>query len=150
MSDLTLDLPELCPRSSFRALLGDALLVDVRDPHEIAALGFGDCDVLAIPMTEIARRWEEIPRDRPVIVACDTGARSRMVVEALMRQGFENVANMRHGLAKWVSKGLPVTGAAAAAVGESGCGCGGHDHAGGGCCGGHGHGHEHGGGCGCH
>ncbi|MBK5947634.1 hypothetical protein CCR83_14540 [Rhodobacter veldkampii DSM 11550] len=160
------DLPEaeeLCPRSALGRLFDGALLVDVRERDEVAELAFAECEVLNIPMSEFQVRWPEIPEDRDVVMACTMGERSRIATWFLMHQGYDRVANMSKGMAKWLEKGFPVTGDPASFVAETGCGCGhdhgddhdhdhDHDHAGGGCCGGGGHGGSHGGGggCGCH
>lgn len=116
---------EVCPTTTRRLLAEGALLVDVREPDEVAAVGFADCDVLTIPMSEIEARWSEIPRDRDVILACAVGQRSLKATYFLMYQGYDRVANMQFGMKRWVARGFPVTGDATAAAAETGsCCCG--------------------------
>jgi adenylyltransferase/sulfurtransferase len=76
---------------------GDHVLLDVREPWEVAVARVEPC--LTIPMGEVAERTEEIPRDVPVYVLCHGGVRSGRVVEFLRGQGFGNVANVRGGIA---------------------------------------------------
>jgi len=118
---------EVCPTTTRRLLAEGALLVDVREPGEVAQAGFGDCEVITIPMSEFETRWSEVPRDRDVIVACAVGVRSLKATYFLMYQGYTRVTNMQYGMARWAARGFPVTGDAAAAAGAapvSACGCG--------------------------
>lgn len=101
---------EVCPTTTRGILAKGALLVDVREQNEIDRVAFADCEVLHIPMSEFEQRWREVPRDREVILACGTGARSLKATYFLMYQGYEHVANMTHGLARWIDRGFPVSG----------------------------------------
>lgn len=120
------DLPEAreaCPTASQTLLAGGALLVDVREAEEVAACGFAGCAVMTIPLSLFEARFAEIPRDREVILACASGDRSLKATYFLMYQGYTKVTTMKHGLARWVARGFPVTGNAAT-VSSGGCGCG--------------------------
>lgn len=111
--DLT-EAREVCPTTSQRLLKEGALLVDVREADEVAAVGYAGCDVVNIPLSEFEDRWQEIPRDRDVILACAVGERSLKATYFLMYQGYTNVANMKPGIARWVARGFPITGSAEA------------------------------------
>ncbi len=132
---------EVCPTTSQRLLKEGALLVDVREPAEVAQVGFAGCDVVNIPLSEFEARWQEVPRDRDVILACAVGERSLKATYFLMYQGYDRVANMRPGIGRWVERGFPITGSAenvAASEAASSC-CGGTSEvapAGASCCGG--------------
>ena len=134
---------EVCPTTTQRLLKDGALLVDVREPHEVAQVGYAGCDVVNIPLSQFEARWAETPRDRDVIVACAVGERSLKAAYFLMYHGYDRVMNMRPGIARWAERGFPVTGdaaAAARATAGSACGCGGEAPAtaSGACCGGDG------------
>ena len=101
---------EVCPTTTRRLLAEGALLVDVREPDEVAKVGYADCEVLNIPLSQIEDRFNEIPRDRDVILACAVGERSLKATYFLMYQGYDRVMNMRPGIARWVARGFPVTG----------------------------------------
>uniref|UniRef100_A0A7C1NS20 Rhodanese-like domain-containing protein n=1 Tax=Agrobacterium albertimagni TaxID=147266 RepID=A0A7C1NS20_9HYPH len=103
---------EVCPTTSERLLREGALLVDVREPDEVAQVGFGGCEVINIPLSELEARWREVPRDRDVILACAIGERSLKATYFLMYQGYERVANMRPGIGRWAKRGFPITGSA--------------------------------------
>jgi rhodanese-related sulfurtransferase len=87
----------------------DALVVDVRDPGE-----FGAGHILGaknVPLSRIDAGGAEIApkrKDKPVIVYCDTGARSQKAAAALRSQGFAKVVNLSGGLGAWQQAGLPV------------------------------------------
>jgi len=122
---------EVCPTTSQRLLKEGALLVDVREPAEVAQVGFGGCDVVNIPLSEFEARWQEVPRDRDVILTCAVGERSLKATYFLMYQGYDRVANMRPGIGRWVERGFPITGSAenvAASEAASSC-CGGTSEA---------------------
>lgn len=61
-----------------------------------------------IPMDVIEKRIGEIPKNRPVIVYCAVGSRSGVVAQALSRQGYKEVYNMRDGIMGWYRNGYPV------------------------------------------
>jgi rhodanese-related sulfurtransferase len=115
---------EVCPTTSQRLLREGALLIDVREPDEVAQVGFAGCDVVNIPLSQFEDRWQEVPRDRDVILACAVGVRSLKATYFLMYQGYDRVMNMKPGIDRWVARGFPITGSAeavAASAGASSC-----------------------------
>lgn len=126
-----------CPVLTRRKLYEEgALLVDVREHDEVAALAFDVPAVVNIPLSEFERRFVELPRDRELILACAGGQRSLKAAYYLIYQGYPRVSNMEDGMAKWLRKGFPVhgDGSTAPATG-SGCCTSTMNAAGGGCCG---------------
>jgi rhodanese-related sulfurtransferase len=118
---------EVCPTTSQRLLKEGALLIDVREPAEVAQVGFTGCEVMNIPLSQFEDRWQEIPRNRDAILACAVGERSLKATYFLMYQGYDRVMNMRPGIARWVDRGFPITGSPAevtASIAASSC-CGG-------------------------
>ena len=55
----------------------------------------------------LARR-DELPRDRPLVLHCGSGARSAIAASVLQAAGMTNVVNLVGGYAEWVLRGLPV------------------------------------------
>lgn len=117
---------EICPTTTRGLLAKGALLVDVREDDEVDRVAFAECEVLHIPMSEFEQRWSEIPRGREVILACGTGARSLKATYFLMYQGYEHVANMTHGMSRWIERGFSVSGDGTTLPVKTGsaCGCG--------------------------
>jgi hydroxyacylglutathione hydrolase len=69
-----------------------------------------------IPLGYLAERLQEIPRDRPVVVHCQTGGRSAIAASVLQAVGFKDVFNLAGGYADWQASGNPtVSGAEAPA-----------------------------------
>lgn len=84
----------------------DHVLVDVRTDAEWAS-GHAP-KAMHIPLGDIARRMQEIPGDKPVVVVCASGNRSAMAASALAKRGFAPVYNFSGGMGAWRSAGLPV------------------------------------------
>ena len=78
----------------------------------------------------------ELPKDRELILACAVGQRSLKATYFLMYHGYDKVANMQDGLAKWARRGFPMRGdtAAVASGGGGGCCAPSADNAGSSCC----------------
>jgi rhodanese-related sulfurtransferase len=82
------------------------LVVDVREPNEFAAVRLDD--VLLLPMSSFAARFEELPRDRPLLVMCAAGSRSAAATAHLLRNGYTDVTSVAGGITEWERSGLPV------------------------------------------
>ncbi len=82
---------------------GKPLLLDVREPHEVAlACVMPDgWEVLCIPMGVVPVRFHELPADRPIACLCHHGARSMQVAMFLQNQGFGALANIAGGIDAW-------------------------------------------------
>ena len=79
---------------------GDSVqLLDVREPAELAIVSIPGC--VAIPMREVPGRLAELDRDRPIVVMCHSGVRSRHVAAFLLANGFERVYNLAGGIDAW-------------------------------------------------
>ena len=86
---------------------GRALLVDIREPDEHAAGVAPGARLL--PMRQLGRRIAELPRDRPVLLICNTQNRSRATYEALRERGYTNLRYVSGGMSEWVRRGWKVT-----------------------------------------
>lgn len=88
---------------AFLAEHPDAVLLDVREPWEVAlaAIRIEGAEALDIPMNEIPARRDEVPASRPVVCICHHGARSAQVVAFLSHHGHESVYNLAGGIDDW-------------------------------------------------
>jgi rhodanese-related sulfurtransferase len=84
------------------------LVVDVREANEFAAVRLGN-GVALVPMSEFGARFEELPRDRPLLVMCASGTRSAAATAHLLRNGYTDVVNVAGGIKQWEASGLPVS-----------------------------------------
>ncbi len=75
------------------------LLLDVREPWE-----FGICRIegsRSLPMNRIPASLGELDPAGEIVVICHHGIRSQQVAAYLDYQGFQNVINLRGGVAAW-------------------------------------------------
>ena len=77
----------------------DLVVVDVREPHEVAIARFPNA--IHVPMREIPARLGELPADRTLVLACHTGVRSQRVLEFLKQQGWTRLQNLTGGIDAW-------------------------------------------------
>ena len=75
--------------------LKDAVAIDVR-PNMIYKMGTID-GAINIPIAEIRSRLDEIPRDKKVILSCNTGYTSYCASRILTQKGFNNVYSFMGG-----------------------------------------------------
>lgn len=91
-------------QEAFRAAgAGEALLLDVREPHEWEQVHAPQA--VHVPMGEL--RQDSVPRGRPVLTICHLGGRSAAVAQALEQLGYD-VRNVTGGMDAWEAAGLPV------------------------------------------
>ncbi|MBC8145506.1 MAG: molybdopterin-synthase adenylyltransferase MoeB [bacterium] len=76
-------------------------LIDVREQNEYDVANIGGT---LIPMSELAQRAGEIPREGRVIVHCKMGGRSARAVEYLQSQGYTNLENLQGGITAWAER----------------------------------------------
>ncbi|SCM72115.1 FAD-dependent oxidoreductase [Desulfovibrio sp. 86] len=62
----------------------------------------------AIPLEEVAARANEVPKDRPVAIICNTGLRSYDSLLVLARHGVTDVVNSTGGMQSVIKMGLSV------------------------------------------
>ncbi len=77
----------------------DLLLLDVREPREVAAAAVPGS--LHIPMAQIPQRLADLDPGRETVILCRSGARSYQVAMFLKQQGFTRVANLTGGILRW-------------------------------------------------
>ena len=86
-------------------------VVDVREPEEFAH-GLGHIQgALLLPLGQMEGRLAELPRDKPIVAVCRSGARSARAAVMLGKAGFGEVANLRGGMLRWRAEGGAVVGA---------------------------------------
>lgn len=93
----------LAPHELRAALSGGAaarvLLVDVREPHEFA-IGRLEGSI-NIPVGDLSRRLQELPRGPVPIFLCRSGRRSLAACELALRGGIEALGHLEGGLLAW-------------------------------------------------
>ena len=79
------------------------LVVDVRLPAEFRAVHLEPS--ILLPLDQIARRRDELPRDRDLVLVCRTGSRARLAAVELA--GFRTRV-LEGGIVAWQEAGHPV------------------------------------------
>jgi rhodanese-related sulfurtransferase len=78
------------------------LVLDVREPweQEVCAIS-GSRNV---PMNEVPGQLGSLPADRPLVVLCHHGMRSRLVADWLRARGLGNAVNLAGGIDAWADR----------------------------------------------
>ncbi len=61
-----------------------------------------------IYLGHVKERLDEIPRDKKVVVYCDSGNKSTIAASILQQNGYENVATILGSMKAWKTAGYPV------------------------------------------
>jgi adenylyltransferase/sulfurtransferase len=92
--------PRVTPQELVEVLGRDPrpFLLDVREPFEWEICNLASLGAVLIPRGDLENRLDEIPRERPVVVYCRTGGRSRAVQSLLLERGFTDVVDLEGGI----------------------------------------------------
>lgn len=74
-------------------------LVDVRTKGEFARGHLPGAKLM--PLAELGSAGRQLRLDKPVLVYCASGSRSRRAASMLVDQGFADVRHMAGGIARW-------------------------------------------------
>jgi len=80
----------------------DLFVLDVREPNEYQINRIAGSTL--IPLGELPRRYQELPKDREIITQCKMGGRSQKALEFLRTVGFTKVKNLKGGILEWIDK----------------------------------------------
>lgn len=103
--------PSVNPREAWEILSdgkSNAVLIDVREPYEFQ--GGHAKNAKNIPLSQLGKRVGEIPRNREVLLICQSGNRSMTAAHFLQKQGIAQVTNVSGGTTVWRMHGLPLEG----------------------------------------
>ena len=89
------------PEVAHDALKGNAVLIDVREPHEWKAGHVRGA--IHIPLGKLTTSLGRIPKGRDVYVICASGSRSRGAVQALRKAGYQ-AKDIKGGMGAWTRK----------------------------------------------
>ncbi|OGQ96296.1 MAG: hypothetical protein A2521_12240 [Deltaproteobacteria bacterium RIFOXYD12_FULL_57_12] len=84
----------------------DLLVVDVRNQDELRE-GYIEGSTL-IPLWDIVKGQQNIPRDRPVLLICAVGGRSLALGKLMVQNGWPEIYNLKGGIEAWKEAGLPL------------------------------------------
>ena len=100
----TFTVPEIC---RLRDRNEKIWILDVRSDSELAKDGRIE-GAQHIPLTEIAARMNEVPKNKMVYIFCGSGMRSMVGASFLQARGWKELAVILGGMAGWRSKKCPI------------------------------------------
>lgn len=86
----------------------DTVIIDVRDQHEFIKTHIENA--INVPLAKVEEKIASLGQYKksPVVVVCQTGARSVAACKSLTKAGFEQVFNMTGGMQSWEDNKLPI------------------------------------------
>ena len=98
----------LTPQEAWARHQSGARLIDVRSDAEQASGMADGAEAIAqdVLLEDAASR---LPRDAQILLICQRGLRSLSVAEAMLKQGFGDIASIEGGTEAWRCDGLPMT-----------------------------------------
>lgn len=85
---------------------GNCLFLDVREPGEWEQGHIPGAT--HAPLSRFAAEIVKLPRNKPVVVYCLSGARSARAAAIMAEHGITHVRNLAGGIGNWRVHGLPV------------------------------------------
>ena len=84
----------------------DTYLLDVRTLGEYTQKRIKGAYL--IPIDQVQKRINEIPKHQAIMVYCETGMRSAQVGRYLDSLGYKSVSNLSQGIMGWQVRGYPI------------------------------------------
>ncbi len=108
LAELKASIPEISPDEAFRLQKSGAVLIDVREPDEVAQGSPAGAQRIVRGYLELNVE-EAIPDlDSPVLTLCAGGVRSLFAAENLRQLGYTRVSSVAGGFVAWKNAQLPV------------------------------------------
>ncbi|MEP6507440.1 MAG: rhodanese-like domain-containing protein [Gemmatimonadales bacterium] len=104
IEEAKLKIREVSPKETMADTNPNLVLLDVRERYEwnLAHLP----NAIHIPRGSMETKVEAlIPRDKHVVIYCQSGNRSAFAAETLQEMGYEDVASMARGIVGWLDDG---------------------------------------------
>ncbi len=108
LDELRRAIPEATVEEAFAAQQAGAVLLDVREPDEIALGSPAGAERIVRGFLELQIEQRVPIYDRPIYVMCAGGVRSLYAAESLSRLGYSAVTSVIGGYTDWQHAGLPV------------------------------------------
>jgi rhodanese-related sulfurtransferase len=86
------------------ARLNEFVVLDVRQAAEFQAGHIASAKLM--PLKQLNQGLNGLPKDKPILCVCHSGARSGMATRQLRAAGYEAI-NLRGGMMAWQRAGLP-------------------------------------------
>ena len=79
----------------------DIVFLDVREPREHEICRF-EQTTHAIPVGELPKRFQDLPKRKPIVVCCRSGVRSLYATRFLIEEGYDETYNLKGGILEYI------------------------------------------------
>lgn len=93
----------ISPQVAQERIEAGAMLLDVRESVEYQTMHAPSAKLISLGVLD--RRLKELPKEREILVICNSGNRSAQAANLLAREGFK-VTNIKGGMVAWQAAGL--------------------------------------------
>ena len=98
----------LSPTETIEICKKGGIIVDVREEYLNRYKMFDVEEIIFCPQSILEENLNQLPTDKPLIIADSTGIHSKEAMQVLEEKGFKNIANMAGGMVEWERDGLPI------------------------------------------
>ena len=85
-------------KPAFYEDLKDAILIDVRNFQTYSRETIDGAKHIYTPDLRVREKYKELPRDKKIVLFCNTGFQSYVASRILVQRGFENVYSLCAGI----------------------------------------------------
>lgn len=80
----------------------DVLVIDVREAGEFKS---GHIEgAKNMPLSSLSERMGELPKDKKLLLYCQSGMRSKRAGKMLIKHGYDDVVNLKGGIIAWANR----------------------------------------------
>ncbi|MCS6824390.1 MAG: molybdopterin-synthase adenylyltransferase MoeB [Cytophagaceae bacterium] len=79
----------------------DIQLIDVREAHEYSRFNIGG---KLKPLSTLKENFSDISKDKPAVIYCQSGVRSKAAIRFLQEKGYKYLFNLKGGINEWKRK----------------------------------------------
>ncbi len=108
LAELRASIPEVDPAEALALQQRGAVLVDVREPDEVAQGSPAGAERIVRGFLELQIEDRVPDLERPLVLMCAGGSRSLFASRDLLELGYSSVSSLRGGFNAWKAAGLPV------------------------------------------
>ena len=80
----------------------DFLLIDVREPWEFEEFHIPGAQLIPMNLFKDGSAISQLPKDRQIVLQCQSGSRSANCLEILVEAGISNVTHLDGGIIAWI------------------------------------------------
>lgn len=96
----------LTPAKGINTITTDELKTVLNDPNKVfvdvrSPIEYKGQHIQQFQNVPLKSSFKDLPKDKEVVVICQTGIRSNQACKKLKRLGHQNITNVRGGLSQW-------------------------------------------------